>query len=871
MNAINDPETPRPTPRRPPGSFWQRLGRSWRDSGIYGLWWRFKEALHNWWYPKDQRLLNSYSRKRLSRPVLWFMTLQRLLGIPLLLRAWDSLCGRFSARRPGAHGPGSPRTPCRRLGERLAASFPVRAYRQFSNALYNWYHPLAEDVRGYAGHYGRRRRSRHLLLWDTICAAAHRSLAGRLLDQLAHRFYNWWYPAAPAKGYATRRRSNRAVLVALNTWSWLRESRLGKIAGSAWFHVYEWWYPPLTAADMAGESYQYRRVSRPVAAYRRWNRWFKTTWFGKQFGWILDEVVHVLSYLRDRIAYDLSWDRLQEFFSRPRNIVLCFIVTAALISGYRYGLPRYREFQERTYAAQARQYLDKKDYARAHLRARQTLAINQENATATLVNADIADLANSPLALYWRQRAALLSPTLTNRLALAATAMRTESFPFRVASQTLSEIEVECATNVAFHLMSGALNVKLGRIDEASVHYSKAVELDPDNPGARMSQAVVSLQSTNTDLFVGSRTTLEWLHQQGELGILPLRSLVAESLNRRDYARAEQLSLQALTNSQAAFSDRMVHLSILRASGSSNYPVYLKELQTGSTRNAAQAGALASWLIQAGAAEQAMNWLQELPEETRTVPMLRLAMADGYVARQEWQALDVFLENEHWAALEHVRLGMVSLSARQTGDSGRQKLAWQRAIALASSNPQALQTLVQMASNWNWPLEVETALWTAVERFPRQNWAVDSLKQLFTQQKNTLGFRRLYQVISRHDPADRVAKNNYAILSMLVLKDLRKAHELAAEVYKAEPTNPTFVSTYAFSLHMQGRTAEGVSLLKTLPPATLQEPSMALYYGVLLAATGQQQDAKSFLQKSQQGFMLPEELALLSNARGQLH
>jgi predicted Zn-dependent protease len=158
-----------------------------------------------------------------------------------------------------------------------------------------------------------------------------------------------------------------------------------------------------------------------------------------------------------------------------------------------------------------------------------------------------------------------------------------------------------------------------------------------------------------------------------------------------------------------------------------------------------------------------------------------------------------------------------------------------------------------------------------VERFPRQNWAVDSLKQLFTQQKNTLGFRRLYQVISRHDPADRVAKNNYAILSMLVLKDLRKAHELAAEVYKAEPTNPTFVSTYAFSLHMQGRTAEGVSLLKTLPPATLQEPSMALYYGVLLAATGQQQDAKSFLEKSQQGFMLPEELALLSSARGQLH
>lgn len=851
------------------------MNRSWRDSWIYGAWWRFKEVLYNWWYPKDKRLLNSYSRRRLSRLVLWFHALQNLLGISLLLRVWSN-------RRSGEAGnpdsnEGAPASVRRsnlswkRISEKLGSSFPIRIYREISNTLYNWYHPVAEDVHGYAGHYGRRRRSRHLLLWDTLCASVHRSWLGRFLDQLSHRFYNWWYPAAPAKGYASRRRSNRAVLLWLTVWGRLRDSSLGRTLGSAGFHIYEWWYPPLSPGDMAGASYQYRRVSRPVTAYRRWNRWFRTTWFGKQFGWILDEIVHALSYLRDRIAYDLSWDSLQQFFSRPRNVVLCFVVTAALISGYRYGMPRYRQYQERTYAAQAQRYLEKKDYARAHLRARQTLAINQENPAATLVNAEIADLANSPLALYWRQRAALLSPTLTNKLALVATAMRFETFPFRIASQTLVEVEPECATNIAFHLMSGALKVKLGKIQEAGAHYGKAVELDPNNSAAKMSQAVVSLQSTNADLFVGSRATLEWLHQQGELGILPLRSLIAESLNRRDYPRAEQLSVQALTNSHAAFSDRMVHLSILRASGSSNYAGFLKQMQSDSTRNPSQAGALASWLIQSGATDEAMTWLQQLPEDIRNVPMLRLAMADGYVARQEWQTLDAFLENERWGALEHVRLGMLAMCARQLGENDRQKLAWQRAIALASANPTALQTLVQMASNWNWPVELETALWTAVERFPKQTWAIDSLKQLFTQQKSTPGFRRLYQVILRHDPSDRVAKNNYAILSMLVLKDLRKAHEYAAEVFKSEPENPTFISTYAFSLHLQGRTAEGINLLKGLPTASLQEPSMALYYGVLLVAAGQPQDAKLFLEKSQSGFMLPEESALLNSARRQIH
>ena len=59
-------------------------------------------------------------------------------------------------------------------------------------------------------------------------------------------------------------------------------------------------------------------------------------------------------------------------------------------------------------------------------------------------------------------------------------------------------------------------------------------KLQPDNPVTRMSLAVVQLQSKDPKVVADSRITLELLNTDGKLGILPLRSLVAESTAARD-------------------------------------------------------------------------------------------------------------------------------------------------------------------------------------------------------------------------------------------------------------------------------------------------------------------------------------------------
>ena len=78
-------------------------------------------------------------------------------------------------------------------------------------------------------------------------------------------------------------------------------------------------------------------------------------------------------------------------------------------------------------------------------------------------------------------------------------------------------------------MVAGALAIKLGRLNDAEQHYAEALKLQPDNPVTRMSLAVVQLQSRDPKVVADSRITLELLNTDGKLGILPLRSLVAES------------------------------------------------------------------------------------------------------------------------------------------------------------------------------------------------------------------------------------------------------------------------------------------------------------------------------------------------------
>ena len=102
---------------------------------------------------------------------------------------------------------------------------------------------------------------------------------------------------------------------------------------------------------------------------------------------------------------------------------------------------------------------------------------------------------------------------------------------------------------------------------------------------------------------------------------------------------------------------------------------------------------------------------------------------------------------------------------------------------------------------------------------------------------------------------------------MLLKLNLSSAHELAKEIHVERPEDAVVTSTYAYSLHLQGRTKEGLTALEKLKPEALEDPPVALYYGFLLSAAGQTNKAGKYLELARQATLLPEEKTLLAQAR----
>jgi len=533
------------------------------------------------------------------------------------------------------------------------------------------------------------------------------------------------------------------------------------------------------------------------------------------------------------------------------------------------GRPAYRRYKERRSFTQARAFLAKGDYRNAVLCLRQTLSLNPANVPAVRLMADLAAEAQSPVALAWRRRVAELAPTLDNKILLAATALRVEKTPFPITTQTLDEIRPAGGTNTAYHLVASQLALRLNHLADAETHLQAAARLEPTNRLHQLNLATLRLQSKNPDPAAAARQELTALTSDPALDQYALRSLVADSLMRRQWADAETFSRQLLTNSRAQFADRVQHLTVLQAAQSPELAAALAELEQRAGTNIIQIAQLLIWLNTHERAAHALTWLATLPAVTKSTPPIPLFEADACITLRDWAELESRLQAERWGDQEFLRQALLARALREQRRHDVANAVWARAVVAASARPELLVALAQLASSWGWDTETEALLWALVKRAPREQWPLQSLQRGYMAKGNTAGLYRVYQALLEHDPQSVVAKNNVAASALLLQRDLHRAASLAREVYDADKTNAIFVSTYAFALHVQGKSAEGLKLMQTLTDAELQRPEIATYYALLLSTAGERDKAKTFFDAAEKGQMLPEERKLLAEAQRQ--
>ena len=529
------------------------------------------------------------------------------------------------------------------------------------------------------------------------------------------------------------------------------------------------------------------------------------------------------------------------------------------------GLHLFHKWQERHLVRRAAGYLSGGDTKVASLNARRALQLNPESAEAVRMLAEIAEKAGDGSELNWRRRVVELQPgSVDDALALVRCALRANDLG--TAQKTLNDIRDAAQQNPAYHAALGRLAEMRNTPAEAESHWAKAADLAPDDTGYKLQLAMLQLRSADEAKRNGAQIALEQLRSDEKRRAAATRALIVDGASRRgDPQRLRGLAAELQNYPDAAFSDRLLYLEILRQLKDPEYAEYRSKLENSATEKPGDLSSLIGWMSNSNPRE-AIEFTSRLAPETLGKWPVPLSVADAYAKAQDWDGLDTAVSTGNWAAFEFLRHAFRARALRglQQQTAGDQE--WARAQKAAGENPQALLMLARTVSQWDWQNETLELLWTLSKTHETRLEALQLLYQHYARTGDTGGVYRVLLRSAEIAPDNLTMQNNLAQVSLLLDADADRARKIAADLVKKEPANAAYVSTYAFSLYGRGETGPALQAMETLTPEQLQTPAIAAYYGIILAAAGQKEKAREYLQRGTQAFLLPEEKALVAKA-----
>jgi len=555
-----------------------------------------------------------------------------------------------------------------------------------------------------------------------------------------------------------------------------------------------------------------------------------------------------------------------------RKLLIVFAcIVLVLLGGYT-SWRGYRVWKQKHMLAMAHNFMKKGDAKNAALSVRQALRTNPRNYEAVQLMATLAEAAGDRrAAVLWWARAVELKPKgMDDRLALARTAIG--SGLYSQATNALAGISPEGKQTAAYHMSAGSVALAARLVPEAEQHYAEACRLEPTNPAPQLYLSVVRLGGTNeldlAEARIGLQRILAERSNVGAIRCAALRGLAVDASRFKDKEKALGYSKELSEDTNSAYSDRLLRLSILSGTGDSEFTNTLRRFESDAAGDPAKATLLGQWEATQQGAAAALAWLGSLNPEVRTNRAVAMLEADCLTSTQDWPALQKCVEHQNWGEMDFLRHLSLSRALREQSLTAAAKAEWGQALRQASGRAGSLELLAQIAALWKWQTETEDTLWTVVNQHPDQKWAFDALSKLLFATGRTRPLMTLLNQELKHTPTAVDIKNNVAVIAMLLDATELNPYEMAKDVYTKVPTNPAYASTYALSLYLQKKNAEALKVMESLDSKVLENPSIAGYYGVILKANGEGEKAKTYLALSSKAAMLPEEKKMFERAAG---
>jgi len=553
--------------------------------------------------------------------------------------------------------------------------------------------------------------------------------------------------------------------------------------------------------------------------------------------------------------------------ARKVGIAVGAIALAATLAvgGHRF----YRDWKKERLFQQAGEFVTKSDLRSATLCLQKILAADQNHLSATLLMAQLVERVDGPNLLAWRRRVVELAPDVPeHRIAWATIAIRQQQFA--VAEQALHGITEPQRETAAYHHAASALAAAQRQGSKAEHHAREAVRLDPTSSLHRFNLASIQMQSGDAEAARLAREVVRQLRIDPTLGCEALRALVSDALRRQQTEEAFGFSQQVQFASCAGFADRIQHLTLVEKLRPLELPQHLSALQRQAERQPLEIFSTATWMIQNRLAKDALEWLRSLPVASQKQQPVCAATADCLAAVGDWMALEKYLKDQDWVDLDPLRRAMLARSFKERADKRNASIQWTAAVNKAADRAELLTVLARFSGSWGWQEETDQLLWAVADRTPDSRWALDSLYRRYQARGDTPQLLRVLSRVVSLAPGDDAVKNNYSVFSLLLNLHVDRAGEFARELHQKYPTNAAIASTYALALHRQGSNAAAVKVLGRLSEEQLRDPSVAAYYGIVLAERGERERARPYLELAATAKLLPEEAAMVDRAKKRL-
>ena len=505
--------------------------------------------------------------------------------------------------------------------------------------------------------------------------------------------------------------------------------------------------------------------------------------------------------------------------------------------------------------------------------AREMVKLHPDALPAYYILAEAAEKQNLEETVSWRaQIARLLPQDAESQLNLASAALRFGELD--LARKALDRVPAADRDRAAFHVVAGWLARAQGNVAEQEQQFAAAVNKEPGNDLYQFNLAVLQIHSIDAEKSAKARNILDRLSKMAPFRTGALRALLNDAVERNDLAAADNFAQQLQMSQQVTFGDYLLCLNFYRKLDEKKFRLLLERVKPFAVRNLSDLASLMDWMNENGLAGDVARWIDKLPPEKLSSPRVSIAVADTYATLKNWSRLKRWTSSGSWDESDYLRLGYQAIVARQlrraAAEDAEFEAFWRSAEQATKALPERELGLAHLASKWNLPAESEELWLRLAKNPPMRREALNALRQLY-RAKNEVG--NLYQILQRlhqSSPNEPPITADLARLGLNIDRNMQQSQGLAKEAYDRAPNEINCAVTYAFSLDRLGRNAEGLEIIKKLPPSQLHDPHAAVYVALLLVDANQLDAAKEYIDATDDEKIYAEEKKMLDEARAKL-